>query len=332
MTDEGRTGGVRFTSLETAGDRACCLVAHAGTDRERRFAFRHSLEIGRDEEGRKAVPGLLLIRDPVISRRHCILSRTPDGRCFVRDVSRNGVRLDGRRLVPNVETEIRPGQTLAVGTNHHFILDGDLGADTSTDNETEGGTIGAPGRTIATVLVGDIRDYTVLVRRVSPAALQRSVSRVFEILTAGVVQLGGTVKEYQGDAILAFWEGTLDGAQAIKACGAALELDRIARRIAADSRVWQVRDFPLMLDWALATGPVLIDTFGGRRPQGLSLVGEPVVLAFRLEKLAGDHTGPILACAATQAMTGATFTFRDLGEMNAKGFDRADHVFALQDR
>jgi hypothetical protein len=28
----------------------------------------------------------------------------------VRDVSRNGTRLDGHRLVPNVEVEIRPGQ------------------------------------------------------------------------------------------------------------------------------------------------------------------------------------------------------------------------------
>ena len=49
---------------------------------------------------------------------------------------------------------------------------------------------------------GDIRDYTVLVRRVLSPVLQRSVSRVFEILTSEVIALGGTVKEYPGDAVL----------------------------------------------------------------------------------------------------------------------------------
>ena len=45
-------------------------------------------------------PGLLLVRDPIVSFRHCVVSQTPEGHCFVRDVSRNGTRLDGRRLVP----------------------------------------------------------------------------------------------------------------------------------------------------------------------------------------------------------------------------------------
>lgn len=80
---------------------------------------------------------------------------------------------------------------------------------------------------------------------------------------------------------------------------------------------------------ALATGPVIIDSFGGSHRTGLSMIGEPVVLAFRLEKFANDETGPILACPATKAMAADHFEFLDLGARQAKGFDRPDHVFAL---
>src|SRR5512142_2406290 len=87
------------------GQQLFALVAYAGTPDEMRFGFSDQLEIGRDD-GRPDATGALLIQDPAVSRRHCVLSRRPDGRCVIRDVSRNGTRVDGRRLVPNVEVEL----------------------------------------------------------------------------------------------------------------------------------------------------------------------------------------------------------------------------------
>lgn len=328
MMDAGATTGLRYSTALPAGAALVDLVANPGAADEQRVPFSGMLEIGRDEDGRQPLLGLLLVTDPAVSRRHCLIARSADGRWYVRDVSRNGTRVAGRRLVPNVETEIRPGETLAVGS-HLFRFDVRPAAAEPLRDPCERETDAAPTQTSATVLVGDIRDYTVLVRRVSSTLLQRSVSHVFEILTAGVVERGGTIKEYPGDAVLAFWEGAPNGTQTSVACRAALELDRLARRIAADPTVWQVADFPLLMDWALATGPVVIHTFGGAHPQGLSLVGEPVVLAFRLEKLAGGDTGPILTCGRTRALAGTGFAFRDLGEIVPKGFHRRDHVYAL---
>ncbi|HEU5039472.1 MAG TPA: adenylate/guanylate cyclase domain-containing protein [Gemmatimonadales bacterium] len=326
---DARVGtGLRYATGLPAGAALVDLVANSGTADEQRVPFASMLEIGRDEEGRQPFPGLLLVTDPAVSRRHCLIARSADGRWYVRDVSRNGTRVAGRRLVPNVETEIIPGETLTVGSLE-FTFEIRAAASRPIPCTCERETDAAPTQTIATVLVGDIRDYTVLVRRVPSPALQRSVSRVFEILTSEVGKLGGTVKEYPGDAVLAFWEGGPDGTQTSVACRAALELDRLAHRMAADPTVWEVADFPLLMDWALATGPVLIHTFGGAHPQGLSLVGEPVVLAFRLEKLAGDDTGPILTCGRTRALAGAGFAFRDLGEIAPKGFHQRSHVYAL---
>jgi class 3 adenylate cyclase len=315
--------------MADSGWRPWVLVVDAGSAGERRFEFFDRLEIGRDDPLLEPGPAQLLIPDPTVSRRHCLLRRTLDGRCYLQDISRNGTRVDGRRVVPNVEVEIRSGQVIAVGSAVRFVVEGVTAASPRRPEIPTNATIGLPGACIATVLVGDIRDYTGLVLRSPSAELQQSVSRLFERLAGEVGELGGTVKEYQGDAILAFWEGDLCGTQALAACRAALALDRLVRALAADPLVWRLRDFPLHVDWALATGPVMLDSFGGDHPAGLSLIGEPVVLAFRLEKFATDETGPIVVCRATQAMAAGGFRFRNLGKMTAKGFSQPDDVFAL---
>jgi len=321
---------MRYQSPQAADRSPLVLIAGRGTASERRFEFYDQIEIGRDD-GRPESPGVVLVADPTISRRHCVILHRTDGRCYVRDVSRNGTRLDGRRLVPNIETELRPGQAVSVSADVDFVLEGELPLAAGDDQPSATGTIAMPASVFATLLVGDIRDYTVLVRRAPSSVLQSSVNRVFEVLSQAVGELGGTVKEYQGDALVAFWEGRAHGGQVAVACHAALELDRITRDLASDRSVWQVDDFPLQMDFALATGPVMIDSIGGSRPTGLSMIGEPIVLAFRLEKFANDELGRILTCRVTRQMAGQRFRFRDLGEMKAKGFDRPDRVYALEE-
>lgn len=329
MSSDGTRNGVIYAPPPATDAQPRYLVGGSGDAPEGRYVFYERLEIGRWQDGREDTPGLLLVDDPTVSFRHCMVTQSPDGRCFLRDVSRNGSRLDGRRLVPNVEAEMHLGQVISVGIGHTFRLEGEISSSSTSVPFAHGRTAASPGQTIATVLVGDIRDYTVLVRKAPPAKLQRSVSLVFEELTNGVIRHGGTVKEYQGDAIFSFWEGSLGGDQGAKACRAAFELNKLAHEIAEDPSLWNVPGFELRMDWALATGPVVIDTFGGQAPTGLSMIGEPVVLAFRMEKFANDETGPILVCPFTKELASSEFEFRDLGKRHAKGFDAPDHVFSL---
>jgi class 3 adenylate cyclase len=324
---------VRYTPPPSpTGFYPCTLVVNAGSPDELRCPFHDQVEIGRDD-GRIDAAGVVLVRDPAVSRRHCVISRRPDGRCVVRDLSLNGTRLDGRRLVPNVEVEVHAGQRIAVAEGCDLLLEAvePARAPAVDVDEVASGTLPASSLVVATLLVGDIRDFTVLVRTVPPEVLQPSVNRVFARLTERVGHLGGTVKEFQGDALVAFWEGTAHGAGvAGVACHAALELHEMARQLAADPSVWHVEGHPLEMDWALATGPVMINAFGGDQPAGLSMIGEPIVLAFRIEKFANAETGRILTCPVTHQMASAQFEFRDLGMKQAKGFDTPDRVFALE--
>jgi class 3 adenylate cyclase len=303
------------------------LVAESGSGSIEVFLFFDRVEIGRYKESRK-LPGCLLVNDPTVSSRHCVITQEPDGRCFVRDVSRNGTRLDGRRLSPNLRTEISPGQVLSIGQVLRLRLDGRAPLESVSDSSSID-TFGVADTTVVTVLVGDIRNYTSMVRIANQTDLQDSVNRVFGRLEREVQELGGTLKEFQGDALFAYWEQTPKTCHASQACRAALRLNSLVAKLGADPSVWRVAGIPLGMDFALSTGMVTISGYGSDGALGLSMVGESVVLAFRIEKLANKKTGPIIVCPITRQIANDGFEFKELGRHSVEGFGADHKLYAL---
>ena len=304
------------------------LAVEGGTDDGREFVFYDRVEIGR-LKGEEQIAGRLLVPDEAVSTRHCVITQQPDGRCFIRDLSLNGTRVDGRRLSPNLTTEIKVGQVIAIGRGERFRLEGKMDPQVGSAPEAEGATQAISDVETVTVLVGDIRNYTSMVQDASAVDLEGSVSRVFRRMEEAVLDLGGTIKEFQGDAIFAFWEESASSNHAAEACLAALRLQELAATLGSDRSVWTVGDFPLEVDFALATGPVAMRGHGGDHAVGLAMVGEPVVLAFRIEKLATEGTGQIVASASTREMASAVLSFESLGRHAIKGFEQDVELFAL---
>jgi len=304
------------------------LVGVDGTSSDKVFLFFDRIEIGRFNSA-KLLPGNLLVEDRTVSSHHCVITQDPDGRCFIRDKSRNGTRVDGRRLSPNLTTDLGLGQVVSVGQGLRLRLEG-MPPEREISSAPDMSTLGVSPMTTVTVLVGDIRNYTNLVRLAGCTEIQESVNRVFEILEREVEMLGGTLKEFQGDAIFAFWErneATPDHAS--QACRAALYLNKAVRRLAADPEVWGIPSHPLAMDFALATGLVTISGYGSDGAMGLSMVGESVVLAFRIEKFANEKTGPIIVCPDTMNLAQDNFKFKSIGKHQAKGFDEEHSLYAL---
>ncbi len=320
---------LRYRSPVSPGARSLLLVAAEGTPQERRFVFYERIEIGRLVEGRPEEEGKLLIGDPTVSGHHCIILCDPDGRCFIRDTSRNGTRVDGRRLIPNREVELLPGQAIGVGAEETFRFIVPERPDAAATAEPRFGTLAQPSVGQVSILVGDIRGYTSLIEQVESSVLQDAVSRVFMQLKNVVLAHAGQVKEYQGDSLMAFWEALKQSSPAVPACTAALTLHRAAQELARDPAIWPFPAHPLQMDWAVTTGAVTTIVLGEDRPEELSMVGEPVVLAYRLEKIAGDRTGSILACEKTRAAAEERFVFQDLGQFSLNGFSRGVRAYAL---
>ena len=304
------------------------LVGVEGTSPGKVFLFFDRIEIGRFSP-KQLLPGNLLVDDRTISSHHCVITQDSDGRCFIRDRSRNGTRVDGRRLSPNLTTELELGQVVSVGRRLRLRLDG-MPPHEEISRASDTSTFGVAHTTAVTVLVGDIRNYTNLVRLAGCTEIQESVNRVFEILEREVEKLGGTLKEFQGDALFAFWErNETTPCHARQACRAALHLNKAVGRLAADPELWGIPSHPLAMDFALATGLVTISGYGSDGAMGLSMVGESVVLAFRIEKFANEKTGPIIVCPLTMKIAKDGFEFKSIGKHKAKGFDEAHSLYAL---
>lgn len=325
---------VRYREPDAGGMSAKVLIANHGSPKQRRLIFYERVEIGRDPQVPNFPPGKILVGDRAVSRQHCVVTQKGDGRCFVRDVSSNGTRIDGRRLVPNVETEIFVGSVLTVGLDTEFVFDTQEDSESTQDgSDAYGG--GATMRvqlepSEVTVLVGDIHSYTQLVQKAPSRELQDSVARVFQRLEREIRRFGGMLKEYQGDAIFAYWDSGPSPDHAADACRAALELSRLMPSLADDPNVWNVPGFPLGMDWSLASGEVVVETIGGDRPTGLSMIGEPVVLAFRLEKLASEATGNIVVAESTWSAAKERFEFEDRGTAQVAGFEAPQRYFSLR--
>lgn len=323
---------VRYRPLDESGFSPKALIANQGTPEQRSLVFYTRVEIGRDPLLPSFPQGKVLVRDQAVSGRHCVVTQKPDGRCFVRDVSRNGTHIDGRRLVPNVESEILPGQVLRVGQETELVFDDQEDAPPVSPKAAEGGggTLRMKLEPIeVTVLVGDIQGYTRLVQKAPSRQLQDSVARLFSSLEREVRRHGGMLKEYQGDAIFAYWDCGPNPDHASDACRAALELSRLVPSLAVDPEIWDLAEFPLGMDFSLASGEVVIETVGGESPTGLSMIGQPVVLAFRLEKLASEEIGNIVVAESTWRKARERFEFVDRGEAEVAGFEKPQRYFSL---
>ena len=300
-----------------------------GVPGERKMVFHDRVEIGRYRPGRSVTPGRILIRDATISERHCVVTQRSDGRCFVRDTSRNGTRVEGRRLVPNTEVEILPGQSLLLGGSVELVLVEER-VEFSGPDRTSSTTLAMRVEAMeVTVLVGDLHGYTRLVQEAPGHELQESISRVFSRLGEVIQRNGGMVKEYQGDAIFAYWDSGPNPEHAIDACRAALELRDLLPKLADDPDVWKVPDQQLGMDWALASGDVLMESMSGADPLGLSMVGKPVVLAFRLEKLVDREADRIVVGESTWTMVRRRFLFSAGRAADLDGFSSPESYFSL---
>ena len=309
--------------------RSAQIILSPGTPAEQTFPFVEGIEIGRRAAPDGAIITRIVIPDPVISSRHCAITQAENGRFFIRDLSLNGTKVDGKRLVPNLEFALLPGQTVQVGD--HGLTLWAAESEEATMSGTAEHTMLSTGLASVTVLVGDIRGYTTLSQVASSADVHRAVRSVFSELEAVVMRHGGTLKEYQGDAIFAFWEEKPDapGQHAIDACAAALALRSEILALAQDPKTWLFPDFPLEMDWALASGSVMISSMGRGRPTGLSMIGDAVNLAFRLEKLIEDQAPTIITCQTTFARACERFDFTDFGPVTVKGRTGSEQVHVL---
>jgi adenylate cyclase len=143
---------------------------------------------------------------------------------------------------------------------------------------------------IATVLMSDIRGFTTLSEKVDPAKIFEWLNEYFGVLVPIVVDHGGVVNKFDGDAMLAFFgilpRMTSPKNSARAAVETALEMFRAIEQLNQKRR--QRGDPPMVTGIGIHTGVVIAGGLGSRDRLHYTIIGDTVNTTQRLEGLTRD--------------------------------------------
>lgn len=129
-----------------------------------------------------------------------------------------------------------------------------------------------------TVLNTDIAGFTTMSEAMAVAPLVKDLNRYLDMLATTVYQSRGDVDKFLGDGMLAFFEQPRD------ALGAALRIQQRVATFNAQQIATDAPPFPTRI--GLMTGPCLIAGVGSRARQEVTILGDTVNTASRLQELA----------------------------------------------
>lgn len=184
-----------------------------------------------------------------------------------------------------------------------------------------------------TILFCDLRDFTSLSETMDAQALTRFMNAYLTPMTEVVLNFGGTIDKYIGDAIMAFWNAPVDDpdhARNAALCALAMSerldaLNEEWRRAAeAEGRPWH----PVRCGVGLATGPCCVGNLGSAQRLEYSCLGDDVNLASRIEGATKSMRVDILVSEATRAAAG-DLAFLEADLLMLKGKSKASQLYVL---
>ena len=190
----------------------------------------------------------------------------------------------------------------------------------------EGGRIGETETLEVTVLMSDIRGYSTIAEHADPSVLAGQLNEHRAEMNRAILDVGGTVMQFVGDAVMAVFGAPLplaDHARLALAAARAMH-DRQAavnRRWAADERP------PFELGIGLSTGQVAAALLGSEERLEYTMVGDTVNLAQRLQQWAGP--GETVVSQVSAGALAPLVQLEPLEPALVKGRDTLVHAYRV---
>lgn len=182
---------------------------------------------------------------------------------------------------------------------------------------------------VLSVLFTDIADWTTLSEKLSPPELVRLLNEYLTAMTSIVLEEGGMIDKYVGDAIMAEFGAPLPVPQhADLAVRTAL---RMQRRLQELRPKWVKEGFPEVHCRAgINTGPMIVGNIGSEQVFNYTVIGDAVNLASRLEGANKHYKTMVMISEFTyNALTPGVFRTRLLDVIRVKGKSQAVKVYEV---
>jgi adenylate cyclase len=183
-------------------------------------------------------------------------------------------------------------------------------------------------RQLLTIYFSDLEGFTTVSEQLEPEKLVELLGEYFAAMTGQILEEGGTVDKYIGDAIMAFWGAPNPrDDHALAACRTALKNQAKLRELQRD---WQARGLPLLkVRIGLNTGEAIVGNIGSEDRLDYTAIGDSVNLASRLEGLNKYYGTTIMLSAATWLAVKDDVVARPLDKVSVKGKKHGALVYEL---
>ena len=193
-------------------------------------------------------------------------------------------------------------------------------------NSPDGLKLGGEVREVA-FLVSDLRGFTALSSRLEPHEVIDVVNRFLEPMVEIITRHRGTVDEFQGDGILAFFGAPLaapdDSARAV-AC--AVEMQRALVEINEEQRKRGMPD--LHMGIAINTGEVIVGNIGSEKRTKYGAMGTAINMAYRIESY--TVSGQVLISMDTYQKMAEFVQVGESQDLRFKGLEEPVRVYEVR--
>jgi class 3 adenylate cyclase len=183
-------------------------------------------------------------------------------------------------------------------------------------------------RRVVSTLFADVRGYTALAAEHPPETTLDLLNRYLTVVSDAVERHGGTVADFLGDGVVAFFGAPIIHADdPERAVRSALAMQGAVMRL----EIPTLPGLRLHLGIGITTGEVIAGNVGSERRMHYTVVGDPVNVASRLQTAAGP--GQILVDEPTHEQVRDIVASQDLGSLRLAGksdWVHAFNVLALQ--
>jgi len=178
------------------------------------------------------------------------------------------------------------------------------------------------------ILFSDIRGFTTISESMSPVSLITLLNRYFTPMTNAVLENGGMLDKYIGDAVMAFFNAPIDiKYHADASCNSALEM--IERLNILNIELEREGITPIKIGIGINSAEVVVGNMGSDTRFNYTVIGDGVNLASRIEGLTKNYGIEILITEFTVAKLHSSFLYREIEPVKVKGKDKAVLLYEL---
>lgn len=173
-------------------------------------------------------------------------------------------------------------------------------------------------RNTLSIFFSDLQGFTSISEGLEPEELTALLNEYLTAMTDIVMDEGGTVDKYEGDAIIAFWNAPLDVPQhEMRTVRAALRCQaELARmRPAIKARIGK----EMLMRIGINTGPAVVGNLGSHTRFDYTMLGDAVNLAARLEGANKQFGTFTMISAETRRHIGPDIPVRELARLAVVG-------------